>query len=260
MTPGVEAFLADPRVEKKLSEHVSTARDALRGYVESRTSLSSPFIVCDIGWRGTIQDNLVRALGIRSSIGVYLGLFPFLNAQPPNCRKIGVAFDGGMGEEFDYADPPAVLERPWTPDVPSTIGFEAVDGEVVPVLEREAGHVSPGIEAFQRGTLEVAHIAAEWMVGFGLTTDALRPEVAAWTRALWRAPSHGLADIWFDSDHDDSFGALNSTSFGKVVPGPEWLDGDLAALVGEGMSASSWPEGYRAWAPVAAIFGMVKPS
>ncbi|MCB9414030.1 MAG: hypothetical protein H6526_01985 [Actinobacteria bacterium] len=256
--PRVEAFLADPQVEEKLSAHVATARDALRRYVESRTTIGTPFIVCDIGWRGTIQDNLVRALGIRSSVGVYLGLFPFLNAQPPNSRKIGVAFDGSIGEEFEYADPPAVLERPWTPDVPSTIGFETVDGTVMPVSEKESGHVSPGIAAFQSGTLEVADIVATWMSGFGLTTQVLRPEIAAWTKDLWCSPTHGLADIWFDSDHDDSFGALNSTTFGKVVPGPDWLDGDLATLVGEGMRASGWPEGYRAWAPVDSLVALAR--
>ncbi len=249
----VAAFLEDPDVEARISVHVESSRSLLRRYVTSRTSLQEPFILVDIGWRGTIQDNVVRALGIRSSIGVYLGLYPFLNAQPVGSAKIGAAFDGNLGEDFEFSDPPAVLERPWTPDLPSTVGFREADGEVEPVLDKEPGFVSPGIARFQSGTLAVAPLVAEWMDGFGLTAEVLRPEIYAWARELWSNPLPGLADIWFASDHDDSFGALNVTSFGKEMPSPEWLEGDLYQHVKAGMAASSWPEGYRAWLPVRSI-------
>ncbi|MEZ5184638.1 MAG: hypothetical protein R2720_02740 [Candidatus Nanopelagicales bacterium] len=249
----VEAFLADPEVEARIHDHVERSRSLLRQYVTSRTTLHEPFIVVDIGWRGTIQDNLVRALGIRSSIGVYLGLFPFLNAQPVGSVKIGVAFDGNLGEDFEFSDPPAVLERPWTPDVGSTVGFREEDGTVVPILDKESGHVSAGIAAFQAGTLEVAALVARWMDGFGLTTQALRPEMATWARQLWQNPLPGLADIWFGSDHDDSFGALNLTNFAKQTPSAQWLDGNLYAHVKAGMAASGWPDGYRVWRPVRSI-------
>jgi FMN phosphatase YigB (HAD superfamily) len=251
--PRLEAFLADPAVEAKFSAHVQGFRTRLRRYIEAESVITDPFIVADIGWRGTIQDNLVRALGISSSFGVYVGLFPFLNAQPPGSNKVGVAFDGNRGEDFGFADPPAVLERPWTPDVPSTIGFTECEGRVVPLFDKESGHVSPGIEAYQQGALEVAGLIAGWMSGFGLTTSALRPQIAQWARQVWEQPGPGLADIWFSSDHDDSFGALNHTGFGKESPGPQWLTGDLYRHVSAGMTASGWPQGYLAWRPVASL-------
>ena len=247
------AFLADEDVDNRIRTHVERARELLRRYVTSRTTLSDPFILVDIGWRGTIQDNLVRALGIRSSIGVYLGLYPFLNAQPPGSVKVGVAFDGNQGEEFEFSEPPAVLERPWTPDVPSTVGFRERDGDVAPIFDKESGHVSAGIAAFQRGSLAVAPLVASWMDGFGLTTEILRPEIRRWTEQLWTDPMPGLADIWFASDHDDSFGALNVASLGKEQPSSEWLDGDLYGFVKAGMAASGWSDGYRVWRPVQSI-------
>lgn len=252
----LEAFLADPRVEEKLGVHVRRFRAQLRHYIEGESVITDPFIVADIGWRGTIQDNLVRALGIPASFGVYVGLFPFLNAQPPGSDKVGVAFDGNLGEEFAFADPPAVLERPWTPDVPSTVGFAEQDGRVVPLHDQESGHVSPGIEAYQQGALEVAGMIADWMSGFGLTASALRPVIAGWAQRVWQDPTPGLADIWFSSDHDDSFGALNHTGFGKDCPGPQWLEGDLYRHVARGMAASGWPQGYIAWRPVASLIEM----
>lgn len=249
----VERLLADPGVEARIEAHVHEARSLLRRYVLSRTTIDRPFIMADIGWRGTIQDNLVRALGIRQSVGVYLGLFPFLNAQPPGTRKIGVAFDANLGEDYQFADPPGVLERPWTPDVPSTIGFEEVDGVVVPLHDKESGHVSSGIAAFQRGALSAASGVAEWMVGFGFTASVLHDEAGRWARELWESPPEGLADIWFASEHDDSFGALNSTSFGKDAPGPDWLRGSLHDHVKRGAEGSGWPAGYLAWRPVRSL-------
>jgi hypothetical protein len=251
--PRIERLLADPAVEARIEVHVRTARSLLRRYVLSRTTLEQPFLMADIGWRGTIQDNLVRALGIRESIGVYLGLFPFLNAQPPGARKIAAAFDANQGEAYAFADPPGVLERPWTPDVPSTVGFEEADGQVVPQHDKEPGHVSPGIAAYQRGALAAAPVVANWMAGFGFTAAALHEQAGRWARDVWERPPEGLADIWFASDHDDSFGALNVTSFGKNAPGPQWLQGSLYDHVRRGAQESGWVAGYLAWRPVSSL-------
>jgi len=249
----VERLLTDPAVEARIEAHVRTARSLLRRYVLSRTTLDQPFLMADIGWRGTIQDNLVRALGIRESIGVYVGLFPFLNAQPPGARKIAAAFDANQGEAYAFADPPGVLERPWTPDVPSTVGFAETDGQVVPLHDQESGHVSPGIAAYQRGALAAAPVVAQWMAGFGFTAAALHEQAGRWAREVWQRPPEGLADIWFASDHDDSFGALNVTSFGKNAPGPQWLQGSLYDHVSRGAKESGWAAGYVAWRPVSSL-------
>lgn len=52
-------------------------------------------LVVDIGWRGTIQDNLALAFPELHWEGVYLGLHPFLNAQPPNTAKAALLFGPG---------------------------------------------------------------------------------------------------------------------------------------------------------------------
>lgn len=45
--------------------------------------------VVDIGWRGTIQDNLCRVLPGKVVYGYYLGMIPTLNIQPKNGVKKG---------------------------------------------------------------------------------------------------------------------------------------------------------------------------
>lgn len=45
--------------------------------------------IVDIGWKGTIQDNLCYLYPNYKIVGFYLGLQPFLSDQPANARKYG---------------------------------------------------------------------------------------------------------------------------------------------------------------------------
>lgn len=68
---------------------------ALEGYVSSRHPEiinKGAAILVDIGWRGTIQDNLALALPTFKWHGVYFGLRPYLNPQPTNCSKSAILF------------------------------------------------------------------------------------------------------------------------------------------------------------------------
>ena len=47
----------------------------------------------DIGWRGTIQDNLAYVFPDIEFTGLYLGLLNFLNPQPPNALKLVYLLD-----------------------------------------------------------------------------------------------------------------------------------------------------------------------
>ncbi len=253
--PRIAAFLSDPAVEAALSRHVAQARQRLADYIGGNTELSEPMIVVDIGWRGTIQDNLFRALGLSDLRGFYFGIFPFLNPQQPGNTKTAIAFDGNLGDEFAFAEPPAALERPWTPDVPSAVSYRAdpSTGVVEPVLERESGQVSAGIASFQQGSKDVAVLIARWMSTFGITADMLKPVVNREARRLWLAPTPGMAELWFDSDHDDTFGAFNVTSFGKSRPDASWAGAELDRRLAEAEASSGWPAGFRVWAPVTAL-------
>jgi len=255
--PRIEALFGDEGFQSLLREHVASQRAALRRFLGERTDLDGgEFLVVDIGWRGTIQDNLVRALGIRSSTGFYLGLFPFLNAQPEGSRKEGVAFDANRGDDFAFAEPPGPIERAWTPDVPSMIGFDLSGGGPEPIWQGEQGTTSPGIGRFQEGTLLAAPAVAGWLSGMGFTSALLKDELLSRSRAAWLDPPPGLGDIWFGSDHDDTFGGLSQITYEKLLPDNTWLEGSLRSHLRHGEEMSGWPAGYRVWAPIRGIIEM----
>ena len=155
--PRIRAFLDDAGVSGSLGRLLPDRRALLIDYLDQETDLSAPaMLVVDVGWRGTIQDNLAHLLPETMIHGVYLGLFPYLNPQPANVTKEAVGFDGNAGDDFSFAEPPAAVERPWTPQVPSTIDYRRhVDGHVIPVTDREV-HASQLIDHFQRGVFTAA--------------------------------------------------------------------------------------------------------
>ena len=255
----VARLLERPRVVEAVATRNAEQRTALRGFAEPLLGAGPTSVVVDVGWRGTIQDNLARVFPERRWVGVYLGLFPFLNPQPPNVTKTAVAFDGNLGHDFGFVDPPAAVEGPWTPDLPSVVGYRESAGEFEAVHEPEGPRSSAAIAAFQDAVVEVAPVVAAWMVTNGLTAAMLRPALANVLRRYYEEPWGGVADIWFDSTHDDTFGAFNASPYGKLrAPRSILVD---AAVPGPALphpptpeeADSRWAAGYRAWLPVRAL-------
>ena len=259
--PRVASFLSDPDVQKMLSECNGPRRRALDAYLDKTWRIGDgKIIVVDVGWRGTIQDNLARGFPNIHFTGWYLALFPFLNPQPRNGTKSAVGLDANLEDPYEFMQPPAAVERPWTPDVPSVVDYRIDPAAgAVPVEERELlGRTERRlIVAFQDAAVDAAKLVAEWIVEEGLRTEDLRPLVRSELARYYTDPPPGAADIWFSSAHDDTFGALNVTPFGKIVPDAGWL----AAGLGRGFRAqvdaaaveSRWSPGYRRWLPVEAL-------
>jgi hypothetical protein len=211
-------------------------------------------VVADVGWRGTIQDNLCAVLPDTLVHGVYLGLFPYLNPQPVNARKSAVVFDGNLGEPYHFADPPAAVEAPWTPVVPSTVGYEAgADGVVRAVQEDEPGRAEHLLRCFADGVRLGAPVAARRMAAVGADTTLLRAGLQEALVRYYRQPEPGVADIWFDSAHDDTFGALNETPYAKLEPPRSLLWSPVPAEQLPLAAESRWAPGWAAWMPVRSL-------
>lgn len=207
-------------------------------------------VVCDVGWRGTVQDCLSEIFDVQTH-GVYLGLFPFLNEQSKKTSKLGVAFDGNIGHEYSFAEPPAALERLWTRSnkrVHSyTTGNSNLGYKIVYVKEN---NVHSGIEQHQNGVLSVANELANVILGIGLSGNSLNEIVSSYVWDHYSCPHPKNAELWFDSEHDDSFGAGGNSIFGKSTPDLSWLNKPLIESINERGRRSGWHSGYVQWKPV----------
>ena len=93
---------------------------------------------------------------------------------------------------------------------------------------------------------------AEFLVGFGFSIPMVHEMVQAELRQYYERPWGGAADLWFGSDNDDTFGALNVTPFGKNKPNQAWLGSGAASLRARAAADSRWETGFDAWLPVMA--------
>ncbi len=246
-------FLADRAVSKRILESLDRNRSLLTSYLADRGIGKASTLVADIGWRGTIQDNLCHLLPDVEFHGVYFGLFPYLNPQPANSSKHAVVFDGNLGESFDHVSPPAAVEAAWTPLIPTVHGYEQLaDGRVMPEGPLEHHRADGLIVAFQAGVLDSAPAVARWMVSVGATTGLIRSGLQDLLRRYYSNPLPGVCDIWFESAHDDTFGVLNETPYAKSRVSRDFLDLPDGAETHPAAISSLWPAGYASWLPVQA--------
>ena len=247
-------FLELADVAAAMREAFTAQRDRLNAYLDARGFASETAIVVDVGWRGTIQDNLCYLRPDTTISGIYLGLFPYLHPQPLNARKRAVVFDGNYGEDYGYVSPPAAVESPWTNRVPTTVGYRwEQDGVAVAVGEIEEGRADTLVADYQRGVVAAAGMVANRLVANGATTSLLRRALQRQLQAFFEQPHPGVANIWFSSVHDDTFGAMNVTPFGKLRPPLRFAYQESSVRCSEEARASLWPAGYEQWRPVRAL-------
>jgi len=92
----VQNLCADKEFTKTINEELKRKREELLEYLQKAkgiTNNNEPIFIVDIGWRGTIQDNLAHILENKQIDGYYLTLYEFYNLQPKNTKKISFIDD-----------------------------------------------------------------------------------------------------------------------------------------------------------------------
>jgi len=246
----VREFLADREVGEIIADRLKGQRDLLTRYLRDRGLIGAEVLVVDLGWRGTIQDNFAHILKNVHFHGVYLGLFPYINRQPVNVSKEALAFDGNFGDPFSHVSPPAVLESPLTPSIPSAVSYiEDAEGRVLVISEDEAGRTNELIANFQEGVRAATPFLVDHLVANGYDFEILSVVSKGFLKRYFDDPDPGVADIWFGSSHDDTFGAMNLTPFEKRFDPYAIISakGDLKKITPA--LRSGWPAGYARWLP-----------
>jgi hypothetical protein len=248
----IRGFLADRRVADRLAHACAEQRLDLLGYLRERgiTEGITRMAIVDIGWRGTIQDNLAHVLPSVAIDGSYLGLLRYLNAQPPNVTKAAFGPDENAFDRatlLKFVTPYEMLTNSASGSVTgyvwSASGVRAVrvnqPGE--DVIHRHYTH------AFQQGVLD-AIPALEKHSG----RDGAQRKARA--LRLWHDlafnPPRSLASAYLALQHDETFG------LGTAVTRPnERRVGLIArALVSrpsrlaleQWLDATTWPAGVLA--------------
>ncbi len=197
----------------------------------------------DIGWRGTIQDNLARLVRGRIE-GVYLALYPYLTEQPFNSVKHGfLANHNGEGDRYDVRSW-AALEFITNGRGGSVVDF--VDGRPrTEIFEQEEAFLATCIQPLQEQILVAIEklLTDDRFVAF--THDSLRMIAREAFRAFVDRPAPGIAAMFQKLNHNETFGTgkVQSMSYDLAKLDAE-QPADLHAGVRKILAMTPWPEAW----------------
>lgn len=204
-------LIGSPAFRAAVMEKIQSQKELLKEYLAQKGIAGNEKIgVVDIGWRGTIQDNLARIIPESHIHGMYLGLRRFINSQPDNVTKSAYAADelldidtGHLFEVF------GVLEMLCNSDKGSV---ECYVKDTVGVVARRSVSVEENTsyeqfsKHFQDGVIFATQIWGPYLERYVVSAGEMR-ELA---RTIWGKlstdPDADLAKIFIETPQHDFFG------------------------------------------------------
>lgn len=240
----------DSDLSADINEYLSHQRELITVLLHERGINPESSLLCDLGWRGTIQDSLGKILG-REFSGAYLGLRMPLEERRLTSKR-GFLFDELNGKEPpDFLNFVGHLERFFTTEDSQVVAFRNTTEGVDVVKSQTVDGPSTSRRALMESNWSraVEEVAKCWLsVGvFGAETAPMARQILMdWTLN----PNSLQASCWFDETHDDSFGVGKQCNQAPPKPNQAWLGPGRVREISRSVQLALWPTGYLNWSPV----------
>ena len=203
----VQRLCADEEFTSKIQLELDRKRNELLEYFQNKKGIvndeTSMFMV-DIGWRGTIQDNLAHIFTNKEIGGYYLALYDYYNLQPKNTYKISYLDDKNIRDN-EVASMITLLEWIYNPGTGSTIEYK--QGEAIrKSKDEETDIVKEYIKPLQDGMFEGARIINEYMKYHPYEANETKQYVYELIRNTKTNPSKMLIEAYYSMVFNDTFG------------------------------------------------------
>ena len=205
------SLVKSARFRELALQRLAQQRKSLIRYLSSKgiTSETDSVFVVDIGWRGTIQDNLAHLLPSVKWHGQYVALFRYLNPQPDNATKSAFLFNDNFGSKQEtLLSPQAPLEMLFNSPNGSVVGY--TDKEPVQAQRNVDKAENLSFEIFtkflQRGALSVAPLIWQYLDRRAILASALSAEALDLAKEVLQTPPRDMANAYFALTHNETFG------------------------------------------------------
>jgi O-antigen biosynthesis protein len=241
-------LLSDESFRRHAEAELAAQRDLLQRYLAQELAPDQDeLLICDIGWRGTIQDNLAHTIG-KPVRGHYLALLGYLNEQPAFSSKVGWLSDLNRGTDYQIPDQLAVIEMIFNGLGGSTVGYDVdSEGQVFPVKEIFDGEeaVVRALEPCRAGMTAVVRELARYVNLHGLVAENLQNLGRKIVDDLIASPPSAIANMFAKLEHNETFGAgtldvMQKSSFEAAIA--EQPGGRMHAALTSWLGGR-WPEG-----------------
>jgi FMN phosphatase YigB (HAD superfamily) len=233
--PRINALLDDPSFAAAVLSSVQEKRAILASYFNQQGIQPKARVgFVDIGWRGSIQDNLAFLLPECETVGYYLALRAFLNPQPENTVKWAFGPDERFEDVATFFEAFEPLELLCNSPFGSVSGYSREgDDTIVPVRkvsELENVSINRFTRHFQDGVIFAVSVQRALLMNHAVMSSEIRrlalhvwQELAAkppreLLQAYYIAPQHDTFGIggFFDRGEPPSLGTLLLAPFDRV--------------------------------------------
>ncbi len=244
----VKDLFADTDFVKFFQNSIQNQKNQFLLYSKSKamtTDEKAKIAIVDIGWRGTIQDNICYLFPNYDIYGYYLGLIPFLNEQPKNSFKFGFLNESPDCELMLRNVTP--LEMLSNSPNGSTIGYE--NGIAKRKKEKYEDDIFYEYTKYaQDGILDMVKVYCDILKIHALTSDAFKEDAFNKLKLLVRYPRKDLAEVYFTLKHNEEFGVGafvdKHTEFRPLLFFKALLFRKKRRELIDFLNGTSWPQGY----------------
>ena len=203
----VQRLCADKEFTEQVNKEIKRKREEILEYFEKSKGIvndAKPMFMVDIGWRGTIQDNLAYIFTNKKIGGYYLTLYDFYNIQPKNTYKLSFIDDKNIRDN-EVASMITLLEWIYNPGTGSVAGYK--DGKAIrKAKDEETKIVKEYIKPMQDGMLEGAKVINEYMKYHPYEAEETKQYVYELIRKTKTNPSKELIEAYYSMVFNDTFG------------------------------------------------------
>ena len=203
----VQNLCADKGFVEKIQKDLDRKKSELLEYFETKKNIKNdetPMFMVDIGWRGTIQDNLAHIFTKKEIGGYYLTLYDYYNSQPKNTYKISYLNDKSIRDN-EVASMITLLEWIYNPGTGSVVEYK--QGEALRKAKtEETDIVKEYIKPMQDGMLEAAKVINEYMKYHPYEAKETKRYVYDLIKRTKINPSKELIEAYYSMVFNDTFG------------------------------------------------------
>lgn len=244
---GVKAMFDDAEFRAWLSEVILLQREALWDYLEKigfEPGANKKRFMVDIGWRGSIQDNLAFVVNGRLD-GAYVALYKYLSDQPVNAEKHGYLVDHNREKSDFHIGDFAALEFVANGPGGSVIGYQG-GVALKDVFTSEEALLRDRIIPFQEKILEKVESLIPLMAAMPLTADGWSAVSREACLRYVGSPDAEVADIFQLLEHNETFGVgCVQTMDEPDTYGIETAEGAaLHAAMLDSLNGRRWPQAW----------------
>ena len=190
----------------KMQEEVKIKNSELKKFFEKKGIFDDDkeIFVIDLGWRGTIQDNIAYIYPNKKIGGYYFALYDYYNYQPKNTYKI--SFIKNKDIRDNYIGPMITLfEMLFNPESGSVVKYK--NGEAIRKVKEEESAIVKNITShIQRGMLEGAKQINKYLKNHPYLNEEFDEYIYKVIKNLKEKPSKSLIEAYYSLVHNDTFG------------------------------------------------------